>query len=167
MKNEKTPSELLAEHNNLLRKHLLEHVELTRRRADANERYLRLMKEEAKTISDNLVGNLDVFIELSKNIFSVAFTGFIALKVANPQWINTAQTTVNLTLIIMALTLVLLILFMWRRSTIISRAVSVSSSQSKATKTLLDGEVSCIDGILKMHTDLMTKDLEPKDESKT
>ena len=124
------------------------------------ERYLRLIGQDAETIARNEIGNLDVFIDLAKNIFSVAFTGFVALRVANPEWVNSTGDVINFTLIIIVLAFVALLVLTRSRTFRVKKIADLSTARINSARALLDAEDGCIEGVIKMHTDFLSR--EPK-----
>ncbi|MDO8517752.1 MAG: hypothetical protein Q7S26_00465 [bacterium] len=132
-----------------------DHVELTRKRADSIELNLRLTSGEIESLFKATVGHLDVYIDLFKNIFSVAFTGYIALKVVNPEWVN--QSTQNLTLLLMTASFVILVVFTNRRRSQIKKITDIATIRIETAKRLLKAEENCVSEISQKLTELSVK----------
>lgn len=134
--------------------YLLQHVELTRKRVEAHERHLDLLFREVDLISKNTLTTFDVFIDLLKNIFSVAFTGYIALKVVDPKWISLNTETRDIVFNILISSFILICAAVFFRYRVVNRLTDQSEKRITTIKALLDAEVSCISGIIEMHNKL-------------
>jgi len=134
---------------------LLQHVDLTRKRVEAYERHLNLLFREDDFASKNTLATFDVFIDILKNTISVSFTGYVALIIVNPQWINftlEAQHVVLYILVVSCLLISIVLLFRYR----VGKGLIEKSDKRIATiKSLTDAEIGCISGIIEQHSKLV------------
>ncbi len=137
--------------------HLLQHVELTQKRVEAHERYLDLLFREADLISKNVFATFDVFIDLFKNIFSVSFTGYIALKVVDPKWVSLNTETQDIILKILITSGILICVAVFFRYFAVDKVKNQSDKRIATIKALLEAEVTCITGIIEMQSKLILK----------
>ncbi len=137
---------------------LLEHAELTKRWADAQERYLQLSSASIDLATRNKLDSVDVCIDLLKNLITATFTGLIALKVANPDWVTNDSLVITGIGWTLAISLLLLAGLLSTRYKIADRAAHLSKSLLDATDTLRKAESSCMAWTHKMHAEYAPSD---------
>jgi uncharacterized protein YoxC len=134
--------------------YLLQHVELTQKRVEAHERHLNLLFKEVDLISKSVFETFDTFIDLFKNVFSVSFTGYIALKVVDPKWVSLNFETQDKILNILIVSGILICFAVFFRYIALNRVKKQSDERIATIKGLLEAEVGCISGIIEMHQKL-------------
>ena len=139
MEREKLQKEILQ-----LEKTILDHVEFTKKKTDSFERNFRLTSSDIDILFKNQISTYDLFIDLGKSIFSVSFTGYIALQVVDPRWVNATSQVKSFTVFIMAISLLGILLFLNLRKKIAKQISDVATKRINIAHELLKTEYGCL-----------------------